>query len=65
MKKFYLSIIGLLLFHGLTFAQAEVDLLGNWDYKRKDRIYEKINKVIATTNGYVIAVGEKMGYSWY
>ena len=35
----------------------------NWDYERKNDRYEKINNTIATTNGYIIAVGETLDAS--
>ena len=39
-------------------AQFEVNLLSKWDYQRKATLHDKVNKVIATPNGYIIAVGE-------
>ena len=42
-------------------GQNEIDLLRKDYYNLEDGAYEKINKVIAATNGYIIAVGETMG----
>ena len=42
------------------FAQPSINLLSNWDYERKSSKHEKINQVIPTSHGYVIAVGETL-----
>lgn len=63
-KTVYTPILFFLLFCGATFSQSDVSLLSNWDYQRKTGAYEKINKVIATTNGYIVAVGETIGDSY-
>ncbi len=62
-RHFYISVILLASFILPLFSQSDIHLLSNWDYKRKEDQYEKINKVIATTNGYLIAVGETIGKS--
>ncbi len=59
--KRHLSVIVSLLFCGTVLAQSGITLLSNWDYRRKANTYEKINKVIAATNGYLVAVGETLG----
>jgi hypothetical protein len=64
MKKiFYIFTLIFLFSHTHVFSQTDYHLLSNWDYKRKTRAYEKIHKVIASTNGYIIAVGETLGDS--
>ena len=45
-------------------AQSNINLLTNWDYQRDEHKYEKINQVIAASNGYIIAVGEATGDSF-
>ncbi|MEL7119797.1 MAG: hypothetical protein AAFO07_10160, partial [Bacteroidota bacterium] len=56
----YTLIIILTHLHFFAFAQSDINLLSNWDYRRQVREYEKINKVIATTNGFIVAVGETL-----
>lgn len=60
LRKYYI-IGGYLLLHLQLVAQENVKLLSNWDYRRKPVTYEKIHKVISTTNGYIAAVGETSG----
>ncbi|MBK8503479.1 MAG: caspase family protein [Saprospiraceae bacterium] len=60
LRKYYI-IAGLLLCAMNAIAQDNVKLLANWEYKRKPARYEKINKVISTTNGFIVAVGETSG----
>ncbi|MBK7870685.1 MAG: hypothetical protein IPJ74_08375 [Saprospiraceae bacterium] len=60
----YITIIIFLSVCYSAFTQSEINLLSNWDYKRKAKTYEKFNKVIASTNGYIIAVGETLGDSY-
>ncbi len=62
-RHLYISTILLTIFALPLFSQSNIHLLSNWDYKRKEGQYEKINKVIATTNGYLVAVGETLGKS--
>ena len=56
----YILTIILTHLHLFALAQSDINLLSNWDYRRQVREYEKINKVIATTNGYIVAVGETL-----
>ncbi len=53
-----------ILFSISTFAQQQVRLLANWDYRRKIDNTEKINQVITATNGDIVAVGETMSESF-
>ncbi|MCB0688245.1 MAG: caspase family protein [Saprospiraceae bacterium] len=62
LRKYY-SIALYLICTLPMFAQENVKLLSNWDYRRKMTRYEKINKVISTGNGYIAAVGETHGES--
>lgn len=57
----YCSIGLCVLFTLPLLSQDNVKLLKNWDYKRRMVKYEKIHKVISTTNGYIVAVGETRG----
>ncbi len=58
-----ISVFALLFFYTFSFAQDEIDLLENWGFKGSKYTYEKIHKVIAATNDYVVAVGETLGDS--
>ncbi len=60
----YIFLFTFLFFQTGVFAQPDLHLLSNWDYKRKTHSYEKIHKVIASTNGYIVAVGETLGDSY-
>lgn len=63
MKTLLLPVIFLL--STLTvIGQNDYDLLTKWDYRRSTKVHEKVNKLIATTNGYIIAVGETVGPSY-
>src|SRR5690606_5725572 len=60
LSKFFI-VGGFLLVHFQMIAQDNVKLLSNWDYRRRPTAYERIHKVISTTNGYIAAVGETRG----
>ena len=36
----------------------DISIITNWDYQRKNDRFEKINATVATTHGFIIAVGE-------
>lgn len=65
MKTLFLPILLLLLLAQIPTVTAQVDynLLSNWDYRRPNKTHEKINKIMATSNGYLIAIGETVGSS--
>lgn len=58
--NFY-TLICCLLFQFSLKAQFEINLIGNWDYKRKEGSFEKFHKVITASNGTIIAVGQATG----
>lgn len=58
--KYYSIGLFVLMALQLT-AQDNVRLIDNWDYKRRVAKYEKVHKVISTSNGYIVAVGETRG----
>ncbi len=60
LSKFFI-VGGFLLIHFQMIAQDNVKLLSSWDYRRRPAAYEKIHRVISTTNGYIAAVGETRG----
>lgn len=45
-------------------GQSDYNLISKWDYRRSTKAHEKVNKLIATTNGYLVAVGETIGPSY-
>ena len=62
----YFLLTATLLFLSLTFARAqenEIRLMENWAYKSEQGSYEKLNKMITASNGYIVAVGETVGKS--
>ena len=54
----------LVLFFGLSlqigFSQSDFKLSPKWDYQREATLHEKINDIIPTTYGYMVAVGETL-----
>ena len=56
-----ISLISFLFISHYSTAQLDVNLLGKWDYVPMSNAYEKVNKIIASSNGYTIAVGEIIG----
>lgn len=46
-------------------AQFDVQLIsGDWDYERESGAYEKIKKMVASSSGHIVAVGETIGDSF-
>ena len=60
MRNFLLPILVFILCN-FAFSQNEIDILYHGNLKLENGAYEKINKVIAATNGNIIAVGEAFG----
>ena len=62
MRKILPTLITLIFlgFHQSSFAQADINLLTKWEHQRKDSPYDKINEVISTTHGYIVAVGQTL-----
>ena len=60
MRSLFTSILFALSFAFGTTAPAQTDipLLSKWDFRRGASLHEKINKVIGTSNGLIVAVGE-------
>ena len=62
-RPYFLLTLNLLVLF-LSCAQAqenEIRLWENWAYKSEAGNYEKLNKMITASNGYIVAVGETVG----
>ncbi|MEZ5043957.1 MAG: caspase family protein [Saprospiraceae bacterium] len=59
----FLKTTFFLFFCSFSFAQADLHLLSNWEYSIPEGTNEKINKVINSIDGNIIAVGETVGDS--
>lgn len=63
MKYLQFTLAFLLSLNAYAQNENEIRLMENWAYESKEGKYEKLNKMITASNGYIVAVGETVGAS--